>query len=470
MDFNKLFSLNTLLAIVFAFFFGIVLKINYLGAIALFILVLLSIFAMRKEKAFLCFLVIFSILIEVSFQKIAIFPSDRISLNLNGIINGGMFGIACLYLISGRIKLPNAWMSKTFALYLAAVLLSLSVSCNHFLTIKSFIRIFAPFCIYLILTQRITDKKDIDGFFNLFIFLCCIPIAVGIFQIICVNRFILSRTLRVAGTFKNGQSYSMYLGMILPFIFAQMISSKYILRKRLIFSGIFMLGVINLLYSTTRIGWGSCFFSIILYCFLAKKKRCLYTLFFICLLLGIFFLPVIAKEFGSFFTTPWSSYLSNDISYFMKPSTYETTSSLHIRIYVWKQMLREVITNNPFLGMGSETWFGFISRRLNVPVASHNDYVKVFFGTGFVGLICYLTYRIKQIMLLSKMRKVLKSTIEYNVVILPALAVFISFIFVSLTESWQSYVGLYWSAWIMLGISECYCKYYLGGNNYGKKI
>lgn len=441
------------------------LKISF-GLLFLSALMLVSI---QNYKIVLYILILFTICIEATLQQISLASGQSGILNFNGAINIYIIAFTLLYILKGQVKPFNSLITKPFLLYFLIVIFSLAVSSDRVLTIKSGIRIFTGFCLYLLISQLITDKKNMDKMFKLFLFLCIIPILVGLYQIVFVNKFHFSLAMRVAGTFKNGQSYSQYLAILLPFLFARLTSVNDSMGKKVFFFVLFILGLANLLYSNTRIGWVSCLFSIIIYCFLSNKKRILLVLLVLLVVLGIALSPFIMQRFGIYFSTPWSAYLSDNLYVSKHSSVYEGISSIHARIFVWKNMIRATF-KSPIIGSGSGTWFDYFAQKLNINIASHSDYFEVLFGTGFLGLFFYLVFRIKQIGLLMRINKFTSKSIENITVILPALAVYVSLMFISITEVWQGYTGIYWSSWIILGISECYYKYFLTKNNIYEKL
>ncbi|MHA1341271.1 MAG: O-antigen ligase family protein [Promethearchaeota archaeon] len=406
-------------------------------------------------------MIILPLFIGVSFQQISFFASEQTIVNFNGVINICIISATIFYMLTRRINPFNSFITKPFMLYLVAVLVSLIVSINQFLTIKSFVRITTAYCVYLMITQFLYNKEDIDNLFKIFLYVLFIPVIVGVYQIGIEDKFHFSRELRIHGTFKNGQSYSQYLAFLLPFVFAQWTSIKGLVKKKIVLFILFFMGSINLLFTSTRIGWGAFIISLIIFSILSGKIKYLLVISILLVILLIVFSSFFLRFFGGFLTTPASFYFSNYLSKDMNINYSPAVSSLHARVYIWKHMLNEVLNKSPLLGLGSGTWYNFFSKKLKIPIASHNDYIEVLFGTGFFGLLFYLIFRFKQVGLLVKFYKSTKKCLENKTVILPSLAVYISFMFVSITEVWQAYDGIYWTSWIILGISECYYKYYI---------
>ena len=151
------------------------------------------------------------------------------------------------------------------------------------------------------------------------------------------------------------------------------------------------------------------------------------------------FLPCFAASFGGYLKTDLKTYMSNDVSWDMRSSDYITASSLHIRVFVWRQMLHKLVETNVLLGVGSGTWFDNIDKKtLGFPLASHSDYLEVLFGTGLVGLSVYLLFRIKQLLLLVRFARSGAERAVKTMVLYPCLATHVACLGMSITEVWQS--------------------------------
>jgi O-antigen ligase len=412
-------------------------------------------------------LVVLSVFIETTFQPLTISVGGTELMNLNGVVNIVLISVTGFLVATGRIRPFRSLITKVFLLYCVAVAVSLAFSVNPFLTVKSLVRVSAAFCIYLTITQVVTEKRAIDRTFQTLLMASAIPIAVGLYQIVFVNNLEISRNMRVAGTFRNGQSYSMYLGLLLPFVFGQALFSKARPIRRLFFAGLFIAGLVNLVYSSTRIGWGAFVLAMVCYAVLSRMKAFLPAIALVLVLLIIVFFPFFVESFGGFLTTDLGTYLSDDVSHDFRSEDYYSASSLHIRVFVWKHMLREVLGKSALFGLGSGTWFDYYDKAtIGFVLASHSDYFEVLFGTGLLGFTAYLLFRLRQLMLLNRF---FKSDIRESVkttVILPCLATQVACLAMSVTEVWQAYDGIYWTSWITFAISEAYYKFYHTRSHY----
>jgi len=406
-------------------------------------------------------LVVLSVFIEKAFQPLSISIGGKEVVNFNGIVNLCLIAATAFYVAMKKIRPSQSMLTKVFLLYLVAAALSLSVSEYAFLTIKSLVRISAAYCIYLMITQFLTQKRQIDMTFLILIAVSAIPIAVGLYQIAYKSHFVISREVRTYGTLRNGMSYAMYLALILPYIGGQIFFSRARLSRKLLLGVLFLAGLVNLVYTDTRIGWGVFVAAMIFYAAMSSARRLLPTIVILTVAAVLLFFPFFYKSFGGLLKTDWRTYLSDDVSWYGKSEAYIAASSLHIRVFVWRHMLIALSKHNLILGAGSGTWYdNYDKEEIGFRIASHNDYFEVLFGTGLLGLGAYLVFRIRQLAMLAGFAR---SGVERDVkmmVLLPCLATHIACIGMSMTEVWQAYDGIYWFSWITVGISEAYYRWY----------
>jgi hypothetical protein len=430
---------------------------GFVAALALFGLVVL------RPAGLIPVLVILSIFIESALRSVTISVGGQELLNFNGVVNCSLVGATLLYIIAGRIRPFQSHISRSFLLYCAAVALSLVFSVDAMLTVRSLVRIAAAYCIYLIITQFLTDRRRLDRVFQLLVMLSAVPITMGLYQIVFVNHFVVSRAMRTGGTFATSMSYAMYLALILPYVFGQIFFSRAGAVKKGLFCVLFLAGLVNLVYNPTRIAWGVFTFTMVSYGILTNARKFFPPIMILLVLVVVIFFPFLKRQFGGYFMTDWRTYFSNDTGWDIKSADYIAASSLHIRVFVWRHMLHDV-ADNVLFGRGSGTWFDAQDRKaIGFPIASHSDYFEVLYGTGILGLWLYLVFRIRQLTLLARFAR---SDVEIDVkrtVLYPCLLTHIGCLGMSVTEVWQSYSGIYWLSWITFAISEtCYNIYRVG--------
>jgi O-antigen ligase len=438
---------------------GYLLTWNIFMAFGFFIAMGLFCVMMLRPASLTVGLVVLSVFIERSLQFTGVPAGESPLLNFGGIVNLCLCAAIVFYIATDKVRPFQSLITSSFAPYLAVVALSAAVSVHPMMTVRSVVRIASGYCIYLMITRFIVERRQIDRLVQILILISILPILVGLHQIVFENRFALLRLMRVNGTFRSGMSYAMYLAVILPYLFGQAVFGGTRGTKRGFFAVLFVLGVVNLIYTNTRIGWGAFALAMVAYGLLTDARRLLPVILIVLVASVLVFFPFFVENFGGYFATDWETYFSDTIRWDFRSAEYITASSLHIRVYVWRHMLRQLLDTNPWLGAGSGTWFEHTDvRTIGFPIASHSDYFEVLYGAGFIGLSFYLLFRMRQLTLLARfatsgIERRLKTTVLF-----PCLATHIAFLGMSITEVWQAYSGVYWLSWITLGISESYYR------------
>jgi O-antigen ligase len=248
---------------------------------------------------------------------------------------------------------------------------------------------------------------------------------------------------------------------MLPYLFGQALAGTAPPARRGLFGGLFLAGLVELVYTSTRIGWGVFALAMILYGASSNPRRLLPPIVILLTVSIILFFPFYATAFGGYFRTNLQTYFSDDVSWDYRSPDYLAASSLHIRIFVWRHMLRKLWDTNIWWGLGSGTWFEKTDREtIHFSLASHSDYAEVVFGTGVVGLAAYLVFRLRQVVLLARFVRSNAGLSIKQTVLFPCLATHIACLGMSITEVWQAYSGIYWLSWITFGISESYYQWY----------
>ncbi len=424
---------------------------------ALMLLILIVIYPVALVPA----MVVLSVVVEKALQPLSITVGGRELLNFIGIVNLCLIGATMLYTATSQMQPFRSLMTKPFALYLTVVLVSLLYSVDTMMTVKSFVRISAGFCIYLLITQFLTEKRQIDGVFKILVLISAIPITVGLYQIAFRNHFVLSRDLRIPGTFRNGMSYAMYLAIILPYILGQVVFSRSSFLRRGFFLSIFLAGLANLVYSATRIGLGVFALAMIVYAVLSNPRKLFPAVLILLFLSVIVFLPWFAASFGGYLKTDLKTYMSNDVSWDMRSSDYIAASSLHIRVFVWRQMLRKLAETNVLLAQGAAPGLRTSTRRhwaFPLPLTVTTSRWSLARASSVLSV--YLLFRIRQLLLLARFARSGAERDVKAMVLYPCLATHIACLGMSITEVWQSYTSIYWLSWIACGISESYYRWY----------
>ena len=198
----------------------------------------------------------------------------------------------------------------------------------------------------------------------------------------------ITRNLYVLDELQVGYNLSPAIGILMIVPFALATSEKY---KRIIFNILFL----SILIFFALIGARGAILSLIgmflfiKYYHLFSRKKLLYSLTFIILLLSITFFYFLYMALS---LNTLEGVVSNDSLFNILQKRLGT------RIDIWSQVIY-FIGNEPFFGYGTN-----MSTSLQAPspnlhflmyrdnIAAHSTYLEILFRSGFIGLIIYLLF------------------------------------------------------------------------------
>ena len=371
--------------------------------IILFLLLIRSSLDITKE--------IFSIDISETFQITA-----AVGISLIVIVCG------IFYILAHRVDVWKVPVAKYFLIFLAVCFFSLFVSVDVFSGLMECLRFLSTFILYVLIWSLVDDEKKLRLFVKILIFSSLVPIAVGLFQIVFGSGQYITGYIRIFGTFTHPNPFAFYLVIVLALILNLyfVVSRKKTKFALLVLAG---LGLVCLAFTFTRTAWFGLF--IVLF-FMAFFRQ----IIILWPIMGVIILAVILSPLRARF----------------QDLTTGENSWLH-RLEIWKRGL-EQLPAIPIIGLGIGSFiimdpFGEIA---------HNDYVRLLFELGIIGLTAYLFlffatgYRLYSCML-SKTNPYLRA------VICAAFASFMVFHMASISGNILFRPAIQWYLWGLVAVA-----------------
>jgi hypothetical protein len=253
--------------------------------------------------------------------------------------------------------------------------------------LEYFLKLSMPAYLFFFLRLYVRSLKDLDGLLQTFLYSALFVAGVFLYELI-VNpiKVLKTRDLeRIQGYYGDVMNYAIYLSqgflIMCYFYFRKKNTQSIFLRTRnLVIVGIICIAALFKISHTASYG----VFAAILLLFILFNLRTNRTAGFVL----IISLSVIGYFFGS-------EAIEKNITPLLKTdvAVYEGKKSeerlLHGRVGRWKSML-EQYSNFPvtsqFVGMPST----LESSYAEVSTGAHNDFVRILFFTGYVGLFVYI--------------------------------------------------------------------------------
>lgn len=337
----------------------------------------------------------------------------------------GIFVILLLFIsiIKRKIIIPNNRVIRIFLLYIYVMLMSLVLSQNIG-GIDEWIKYISLLSMY-ILAYEFSMQDQIYGMkiIKIIIFSSVMPLTFGLYQIITNRLYVGPEGFgRVNSTFVHPNQFAFYIIIVIICCSIMLMTQK---KKKLIIISILALSILELVLTYTRGAWVglAIAFGIAIIRMKYKGKYKFAPLIIAAILI---FGNTILDRFSGIF------------------SSQKEVSSLATRLYIWKNMIAEAI-KSPFFGHGLGSFTDYSNMILKWKIEAHNDYLKIFFETGIVGLIVF-------ILLMLSIIKNLKS--KNNLIITFTFSIFLAFILMSFIDNIIDNLVSQWYLWALVGVSS----------------
>ncbi|WP_263079365.1 O-antigen ligase family protein [Endozoicomonas sp. Mp262] len=277
-----------------------------------------------------------------------------------------------------------------------AILLVFQISIGNTLEVKELLRI-----LFLIVLVGMLSLLANRGFFeattNVLYLINFIIVLIGLFNIIFGNYRIIEGVPRLNGTYSHPNPYGMHVILTLCAFF---ILYKYNAISKLKFVLFFLLGLVVFLriLNFSSIIAGFVFFGFV-YVYDNQRSRLLKMIFGVLVsLIIIYLLYLISDVFRNRMEFILETDLVANVGY--------AENSVQWRFLNWSYYLRNI--NNYVIGEGvgySDIFFRQAHNTLFTVLAPHNEWLKVLFECGLLGLtfiLCFLLYVSKNLSIPSK--------------------------------------------------------------------
>lgn len=299
--------------------------------------------------------------------------------------------ILCVYCIISFKRKDRSVFDFLFGLWTILILLSLTFMFINDPLSKTFLEYFLklsmPVYLFFFLRLYIRSQKDLDGLLQTFIYSSLFVVGVFLFELI-VNpiKVLKTRDLeRIQGYYGDVMNYAIYLSqgfLIMCYFYfrrknTQALSTR---MRNLILVVILCIACLFKISHTATYGVFLAIFLLFILFNLKTNKTAGFLLIIAISIIGYFFgSEAIEKNVAPL--------LKTDVAVYEGKKANERL--LHGRVGRWKDMM-EQYTNFPiasqFVGMPSTIQNSYAE----VSTGAHNDFVRILFFTGYIGLVVYL--------------------------------------------------------------------------------
>lgn len=255
------------------------------------------------------------------------------------------------------------------------------------------IRTILPFILFFYFRKHINSILVLEGFLITFLIASIFPIATLYYEILfnpireVYNTDSRGGGLRLSGFYSDLFGYMSHL--ICGFVAYCYFYIKYINKKKkhfvfgnigfIVVLVICLVGIYNLRHQAS---WTVSLILLLMFVYFIRKKVSLGQLFVFSL--------IISGVGYYFFTEIFEILFAKDINVFQGDA--EDTAALNGRVWIWKRYFaywEDFNVAGQWLGSG----FSFHEKSsVMMSGGMHNDYVRFFFSTGIIGIICYFSF------------------------------------------------------------------------------
>lgn len=324
-----------------------------------------------------------------------------------------------------RITLCNDSITVSFLIFLAVSLIPGIMLAEGLANIDDWLKMVSLACMYLLVLGLCRqDRYYKYRIINIMVLSSIIPLTVGLYQYITGKGFYLDGLMRLNSTFVHPNPFGFYLIIIIGVCLIALMDPA--VKHKLLYAAVSGLALFELIFTFTRGAWLGLALVIVIICWKGEPKyRKKIIVIFIILVLALS--PVIIDRFAG---------LTSD-------SVEE--SSLATRLYIWSHMFKAAL-DNPVLGHGMGSFLNYSVVVLNWRIEAHNEYLKMFFETGIIGLACYL------ILIAATTAKTIRTKRDPARVVIFAL--FASFVAMGLADNIADCLVSQWYLWALIGIAS----------------
>lgn len=344
-----------------------------------------------------------------------------------------VFAFGFLSIIKKKSRAPK--LIFTFYLFLFLLITNLLLVLAYEGSISQFgdtVRTILPFILFFYFRKYLNTVLDLEGFLITFLVASVFPIGTLYYEILfdpireVYNTDSRGGGLRLSGFYADLFGYMSHLicGFICYcYFYIKNINKK---KRHFVFSNlgflvvllICLIGIYNLRHQAS---WAVSLVLILMFVYFIRKKVSAFQLFvflFMMLSVGFYFY---AEIFSTLFAKDIQVYEGNA----------RETAALNGRVYIWKKYYafwENFSVLAQWLGSGIAQ---HEKSKVMMGGGMHNDYVRLFFSTGIIGIICYLSFlfyvikstlKIKQVELKFLSLSSIVVIIMYSISSLPLLA------------------------------------------------
>lgn len=347
---------------------GMLLNISHFWGVAGGVVFLFMVFFFFKPIISILFLIAGRTCID-AFSSVNIrMPGSLATISLAGILSILLVLGGIMYITVKKVNILKLRVSRPALLFMIITLMGISLSPDFWAGMKDWLRVASIFILYIILTDGLREKKDIQVLLGAIFVSLIVPISIGFYQIFKSTGYWDQQlgAFRINAIYACPNGYASYLTLILfPFLVFGLYSSSSFRKGCFMTTSLVML--IHLYFTYTRAPVVGFLVAIFVLGLLVTKK--VWVVFPLILVFAYLYPPIIGRfsELGS------------------------TYGSFMWRVNLWRHAITW-FKSSPLIGHGIGSFYPIALSQLGRGIGgeSHNGYATLLVETGLIGLVVAL--------------------------------------------------------------------------------
>ncbi len=395
---------------------------NFLFAASIVGVALLILFFLAWPRLVLLFFLLIRSSLDITKNYFSVYLSDNVQITGAIVLSFVLIIGGMAYLVANRKSFLRPPLAGIFLIFLV-------IAAIHFLLVEDlrfslmeFTRYFSAYLVYLLVWNLCRDGRELKMFVNTILLSSLIPIGTGLYQGLLNRGEYITGFMRAYGTFAHPEPYAFYLILILALALNIFFYYRQA-RRRLVLLALILAALACVLFTFTRTAWFGCLMIIfIAACF--RQKKLIWI--FVALILVFSLLSPLRSRFYDLSTS---------------------FNSLAYRLSIWKGGMEQM---SGFLVLGRG--LGSFAQTDVLGELAHNDYLRLVFEVGLIGLLAHLILSAGLLIRLVIMSRAELDRYHHSIV-LAALSVAVFFMTAGTINNLVFRTVLQWYFWALMAIA-----------------
>ncbi len=354
---------------------------------------------------------------------------------------GALLNVVMLMLLAGvffNSKFKINSLILPWIPLLLCIAISLFYTSQPVMGVKSFLVFITYLAAFIIPFNFIKSDEHFIECLKLIVYSSLIPILSVVHEFIFPEASTNENGFRLFGTFSHPNIFAFYLVTVLSvcfFVIKSSLFSDEIKFRRHCFI-IMLMALICILGTKTRSAWIVIAMLVFIWGVFQEKKYLVY----------LFLVAILALMIPSVNERVFDLFQGNDTDAFL--NDYEKLNSLAWRKVIWAGAL-DKYWEQPFFGFGYEsftTYSGhfFLIDKEGEGAGAHNSYVQLLFELGVVGLLAFIYFLFKPLLVLFRAIPLARE----NVIVF---GLFLAYCLIHYSDNIFDYLAFNWYFWFFIG-------------------